>query len=181
MKILKTLPLLILGLTASWSLARAQTSLETMKAAGAFRRELATGVVRGTVTAAQALQQLSARKTASGLSSLPVSEDQAQAELDIANDLMGRQRPDLAEYFFQAAEQSLVQAVGAAGLLPAKHKVALLKTLAQVRSSYLGKGNQAQDDIAEAARLQPDDKSLAIFAAQLRERSEGLGLLKLRK
>lgn len=157
----------------------AQQARSPLAAAAAFRAEMASAVAKGAESPAAALERLAERPAASGLESLPRDADLAQAALDIAYQLLGRNQPEAAAVFFRAAEQNFQGAAQRSARMDEKARN--LKMLGLVQAHYLNKLGPARANLAEAARLQPQDQSIAKLARQLDQRGEGLARTQGRK
>lgn len=136
-----------------------EADARAMREAAALRSAMADAVAKGTEKPAAALVRLKSQNKASGLK-LEAELDFAYASLDLGHRLLAMNRPDEAEKFFQAAEQSLEQVVKRTPDSQSRDKAEYLQKLAHVRVDCLGKGAQAKQDIEQAVALQPDDKDL---------------------
>lgn len=123
------------------------------------RASLASEVEDSVESAQKALKELQTLKNPTGL---PVGKDAGlgMAATDIGHHLLAAGKPTAAEVFFQAAEVSLSRAVEDTADEQAKEKAQYLQSLAQIRGNYLGKQKEAQEGMAAAAELQPDDEHL---------------------
>ena len=128
-------------------------------AASQNRASLASQVEDTDESAQKALEELASMKNPSGL---PVGKDASMgfAATDIGHRLLAAGKPTAAEVFFQAAENSLSNAVERTPDDLASEKSSYLQNLARIRGNYLGKHREAQEDMAAAAALQPDDERL---------------------
>jgi len=110
-------------------------------------------------SAEKALEQLRSLKFPSGL---PVGKEAGMgfAATDIGHRLLAAGKPIAAEIFFRAAENSLSNAVESTSDELASEKSSYLQNLAHIRSNYLGKHKEAQEDMADAAALLPDNERL---------------------
>lgn len=124
-----------------------------------WRENLAKLVASQNLSSAEAIAQLRARNSASGLSLEPAA-DFAFAAIDVGQRLIAATKAREAEPFFLAAEQSLAAVVLATTDRQAREKSIYLRKLALIRGRYLKKPDQAKRDIEQAIVLQPEDKEL---------------------
>lgn len=154
------------------SVAQQPVSLATMQAALQFRAEIATAVAAETETPENALKRLRENSAASGLNKSR-DADYGYASLDIAQRLLAMREVEAAEVFFRAAETGFEEASNHTPRGQAREKADYLRNLAHIRAKFLNKAAQARDDIDEAIRLQPEDKTLIETRGDLaRGRSE---------
>jgi hypothetical protein len=161
---MKTLWTLFLFAAAAGIAPAADSELQ---AAHRFRFELAQAVAAKTLAPAEALQQLQSGRPGRGRASGD-DADFGQAADAVGRHLMGMRRPDAAEPFFFAAEESLERAVK--GTSDRSAKAQYLVQLASIQASYLQRPTEAKANLDAAVRLQPDDKDLAQRRAALERR-----------
>ncbi len=168
--------LLARALTAQDAITPSDTPGASLLAAAQTRATLANEVQDDRESAARALETLRATKNPSELETT-AEAGWGFAAVDIGHRLLAAGKPTAAEVFFEEAESALSQAVAQTSDDHSREKAQYLQTLAQVRGNYLGKEKEAGENMAAAARLQPDDERLQRlsenYAARLKAR-EGL-------
>jgi hypothetical protein len=137
----------------------AEPSLASLQAAVDYRAALSAALATGERKPADALKELHTRSNIMG-QSLPEEQDRSAALLDVGHRLLASGQPETAEAFFVAAETSLGAAIAELPDEEAVVKAQLLAQRAFVRDSYLNKAAEADADLEQAIKLQPEDKRL---------------------
>jgi len=124
-----------------------------------LRRELVAAIIAGKQTPAQAFSLLQTAKLPAGYDFGP-DAGLAIAAADIGQRLIASGKSAEAEMFFNEAEKSLGTAIEKTKDTDAKGKAELFEQRAFLRATFLNKAPGADADLAEAVKLQPEDKRL---------------------
>lgn len=124
-----------------------------------FRRELVAEIVQDQITPAEAFTRLQSQDLPAGFDFGPEA-GLAIAATDIGQTLIASGRPVDAELFFKEAEESFGAAIAKTKDADARGKAGLLEQRAFIRANFLNKTPAADEDLAAAIKLQPDDKRL---------------------
>jgi hypothetical protein len=144
---------------SSASAATATDNSSAMADALQRRTDLVNYVLSGQHPAEDALQQLHAIPSPTGMQ-LDADADFAFAAIDVGRRLIALHKPVEAEAFFQAAEISLDAVIDRTPDTSLKDKVQYLEARANIRAEFLNKLTDARSDFDAALKLSPDDKRL---------------------
>jgi hypothetical protein len=140
--------------------ATEKTAGSPLLAALREREALAAAIMAGDEEAEAVFGRLRANPAPMGLA-LDHDTEYALALVEIGQRLSAADHPKAAEAFFREGEQALGEALLSLRVEDVHGRFMVLRKRAQVRSSHLGKGREAQADFAEALLLKPGDKTIA--------------------
>lgn len=124
-----------------------------------LRTDLVNSVISGAHTTTEALVQLRATPSPTGMQ-LDSDADFAFGAIDVGRRLLVLKKAVEAETFFQEADAALTQVIGRTPDSSTSDKVQYLKARASIRAEFLNRLSDARADYDAALKLSPSDLHL---------------------